>query len=185
MLDDIAKQAEQKMQKSLESLSKALTKIRTGRAHPDLLNGIVIDYYGNPTPLNQVASIMVSDPQTITVTPFEKSTVTAIDKAIRTSDLGLNPVTAGQAIRVPLPALTEERRRDLTKKVKGEAENSRIAIRNIRRDAKQHIKDLLKNKEISEDEEKGGEDKLQKLTDLYVGKVEGIIATKETDLMQI
>ncbi|GAB4393007.1 MAG: ribosome recycling factor [Gammaproteobacteria bacterium] len=178
-------QAEQRMEKSIHALQGELAKLRTGRAHASLLDHITVDYYGNETPLHQVASVSVSDPRTLLVTPWEKAMVPAVEKAILNSDLGLNPATAGQAIRVPMPPLTEERRRDLIRVVKQEAENARIAIRNIRRDANNHFKELLKDKTITEDDERRGQDEIQKLTDKFIAQIEKQIAVKEADLMEI
>ena len=185
MLNDIKNDAEARMKKSIESLSQALAKVRTGRAHPSILGGIKVDYYGQATPLAQVASVVVSDPRTLTVTPFDKSMVQAVDKAIQTSDLGLNPATAGQVIRVPLPPLTEERRISLVKQVKSEAESAKVSIRNIRRDANNDVKELLKAKEISEDDDRRSQDEIQKITDNYIKQVDSVLETKEKDLMQV
>jgi ribosome recycling factor len=185
MISDIKKSAEQKMQKSLEALKLDLGKVRTGRAHTGLLDHITVDYYGAPTAINQVANVSLADARTITVAPWEKKMLAAIEKAIRTSDLGLNPVTVGELIRVPMPALTEERRRDLTRIVKHEAEDARVAMRNIRRDANAHLKELLKDKQIAEDEERRGQDEIQKLTDRYIAEIEKILQTKEAELMAI
>jgi len=185
MLAEIEKDARVRMGKSLESLRHELAKIRTGRAHPALLEHVHVDYYGNEVPIGQAASVAVEDARTLAVTPWDKSMVQAIEKAILTSDLGLNPTTAGQVIRIPLPPLTEERRRELGKVVHNEGENAKIAIRNIRRDAIHHIKDLLKEKEISEDEEHRGEHEVQQVTDKAVGKVDEIVAEKEKELLEI
>lgn len=185
MLNDIKADAEKRMGKSIELLRQDLAKLRTGRAHPSILDGIMVEYYGNPTPLNQVANVAVEDSRTLSVTPFEKQMVQVVDKAIRSAELGLNPTTAGQVIRVPLPPLTEERRKDLTKQMKAEAENARVAIRNIRRDANTQLKSLLKEKSISEDEERKGQDVIQKSTDKYISEVEKMAQIKEADLMQI
>ena len=185
MLAEIRKSAEQKMQKSLEALKLDLGKVRTGRAHTGLLDHITVDYYGVPTVINQVANVTLADARTITVAPWEKKMLSAIEKAIRNSDLGLNPVTVGELIRVPMPALTEERRRDLTRIVKHEAENARVAMRNIRRDANAHLKELLKEKKIAEDEERRGQDDIQKLTDRYIAEIEKVLQTKEAELMAI
>ncbi len=185
MIADVKKSAEQKMQKSVEALKTDLGKVRTGRAHTGLLDHISIDYYGNATPLNQVANITLIDARTIGVSPWEKRMVQAIEKAIRDSDLGLNPATVGEVVRVPMPALTEERRKDLIKVVRGEAENARVAIRNIRRDANHHFKELLKEKQISEDEDRRGQEDIQKLTDRYIGEVDKVLQTKEADLMAV
>jgi ribosome recycling factor len=185
MTAEIRKSAEQKMQKSLEALKLDLGKVRTGRAHTGLLDHITVDYYGTPTVINQVANVTLADARTITVAPWEKKMLSAIEKAIRNSDLGLNPVTVGELIRVPMPPLTEERRRDLTKIVKQEAETARVAMRNIRRDANAHLKELLKEKKIAEDEERRGQDEVQKLTDRYITEIEKVLQTKEAELMAI
>ena len=185
MIPEIKKSAEQKMQKSLEALKLDLGKIRTGRAHTGLLDHVTMDYYGNPTAINQVASINLADARTITVAPWEKKMLGAIEKAIRNSDLGLNPATVGELIRVPMPPLTEERRRDLTKVVKHEGEAARVAMRNIRRDANAHLKDLLKEKKIAEDEERRGQDDIQKLTDRYIAEIDKLLQAKEAELMAV
>jgi ribosome recycling factor len=185
MTAEIKKAAEQKMQKSLEALKLDLGKVRTGRAHTGLLDHITVDYYGTPTAIHQVANINLADARTITVAPWEKKMLNSVEKAIRNSDLGLNPVTVGELIRVPMPALTEERRRDLIKVVKHEAENARVAMRNIRRDANTHLKDLLKEKKIAEDEERRGQDEIQKLTDRYISEIDKTLQTKEAELMAI
>ena len=185
MINEIQKDAEQRMKKSIEALKADLAKLRTGRAHPSLLDQITVEYYGSEVPLSQVANISVSDARTLTVTPWEKKMVPVIEKAILNSDLGLNPATAGDVIRIPLPPLTEERRRDLIKVVRQEGEKARVAIRNIRRDAIHQFKDLLKEKEISEDEERRAEEAIQKLTDRMVAEVEKVLAEKEKDLMEI
>ncbi|SEN78353.1 ribosome recycling factor [Nitrosospira multiformis] len=185
MIAEIKKSAEQKMQKSLEALKLDLGKIRTGRAHTGLLDHVTVDYYGNPTAINQVANINLADARTITVAPWEKKMLGAIEKAIRNSDLGLNPATVGELIRVPMPPLTEERRRDLTKVVKHEGEAARVAMRNIRRDANAHLKDLLKEKKIAEDEERRGQDDIQKLTDRYIADIDKLLQAKEAELMAV
>lgn len=185
MISDIMKSAESRMQKSIESLKNELTKIRTGRAHPSLLDHISVDYYGTPTALSQVANIAIEDARTLSITPWEKPMVAVIEKAILKSDLGLNPAVAGTVIRVPVPALTEERRRDLVKVVKNEAEGARVAIRNIRRDSNGELKALEKDKTISEDEERRAEESVQKLTDKYIKEVEAVFEKKEKDLMAI
>lgn len=185
MIADVKKTAEQKMQKSVETLKSNLGKVRTGRAHTGLLDHIKVDYYGNPTPINQVASVSLIDPRTIGVTPFEKKMAGAIEKAIRDSDLGLNPSTMGDIVRVPMPALTEERRKDLIKVVRGEAEDARVAVRNLRRDANTHLKDLLKDKKVSEDDERRGQDDVQKLTDRYIAEVDKMLTAKEAELMAV
>lgn len=185
MINDIKKSAEQKMQKSVEALKTDLGKVRTGRAHTGILDHVTVDYYGSPTPINQVANLTLVDSRTIGVAPYEKKMAAAIEKAIRDSDLGLNPSSVGDIVRVPMPALTEERRKDLIKVVRGEAENSRVAVRNIRRDANTHLKDLLKEKEISEDDERRAQDEIQKLTDKYIAEVDKVLQAKEADLMAI
>ncbi|HEY9051584.1 MAG TPA: ribosome recycling factor [Gammaproteobacteria bacterium] len=185
MIEDIKKDAEKRMKKSVESLHIEMAKIRTGRAHPSLLDHVMVDYYGSPTAIKNVANINVEDARTLVVAPWEKSMVGPIEKAIMNSDLGLNPATAGTVMRVPMPALTEDRRRDLIKVVKHEAENARVAIRNIRRDANGDIKDLLKDKEISEDESRKAEDAIQKLTDKYIALVEVELEAKEKEMMEI
>lgn len=185
MIAEIKKTTEQKMQKSLEALKTDLGKIRTGRAHTGLLDHVMVDYYGNPTPVNQVANITLVDARTIGVQPYEKNMVGPVERAIRDSDLGLNPASQGEMIRVPMPMLTEERRRDLIKVVKSEGEAAKVAVRNIRRDANNHLKDALKKKEIAEDEERRTQDEIQKLTDRYVAEIDKALAAKETDLMAV
>ncbi|PIP78840.1 MAG: ribosome recycling factor [Gammaproteobacteria bacterium CG22_combo_CG10-13_8_21_14_all_40_8] len=185
MINDILEDAQTRMGKSIDAFKHGLAKIRTGRAHPDLLQHISISYYGVDTPLSQVANVGVEDARTLLVTPWEKNTVSAIEKAIMTSNLGLNPSSAGQVIRVPIPALTEERRKDLIRIVRHEAEQGRVAIRNIRRDAISSIKDFLKEKEISEDDARKGEDEVQKHTDQYIAKLDNVLKDKETDLMSV
>ncbi|MDE1980812.1 MAG: ribosome recycling factor [Betaproteobacteria bacterium] len=185
MIADVKKSAEQKMQKSLETLKADLGKVRTGRAHAGLLDHVKVDYYGTPTPINQVAGVNLMDARTIGVSPYEKKMASAIEKAIRESDLGLNPSSQGDLIRVPMPALTEERRRDLTKVVKAEAENARVAVRNVRRDALAQLKELQKSKSISEDEERRAQEEVQKLTDRFVGEIDKQLATKESELMAV
>ena len=182
---DIKKTAEHKMQKSIESLKADLTKVRTGRAHIGLLDHVQVDYYGSMVPVNTVANITLVDSRTLGVQPWEKNMVAKVEKAIRDSDLGLNQATQGELIRVPMPALTEERRRDLTKVVKHECENARVAIRNLRRDGNAALKDLVKKKECSEDEERRAQDEVQKLTDKYITEVDKMYAQKETELMAI
>ncbi len=182
---DLKKQVEQKMQKSIEALKHDLAKVRTGRAHAGLLDHIHIDYYGQSMPLKQVANISLSDARTITVQPWEKKLAPIIEKAIRDSDLGLNPASAGDVIRVPMPPLTEDRRKELTKVVRQEGEGAKVAIRNIRRDANTTLKDALKKHELPEDEEKRAQDDVQKMTDKYVGEVDKAIAEKEKDLMSV
>jgi ribosome recycling factor len=185
MIDDIRTEAEERMGKSIEALQHNFNKIRTGRAHPSLLDGIKVDYYGADTPLNQMASINVEDARTLAVTAFDKSMTPAIEKAIMKSDLGLNPATAGEVIRIPMPMLTEETRKGYIKQAKAEAESARVSIRNARRDAMAMLKEMVKEKEISEDDERRGQDVVQKTTDAYIAKVEDALAAKETDLMEI
>jgi ribosome recycling factor len=185
MIDDIKKDAADRMGKSVEALGHELAKVRTGRAHPSLLDHVTVSYYGSQVPLNQVANVNVEDARTLTVTPWEKTMVQPVEKAILNSDLGLNPNTAGTVIRVPLPPLTEERRKDLIRVVRQEAEQSRVAVRNIRRDANQDLKSLVKEKLISEDDEHRGQDIIQMLTDQYVKKVDDLLEKKEEDLMSI
>jgi ribosome recycling factor len=185
MLKSIHQDTENRMKKSIETLSHNLAKLRTGRAHPSLLESISVDYYGNATPLSQVANVTVSDARTLTVTPWDKNMVQAIDKAIRASDLGLNPANAGTVIRVPLPPLTEERRKELAKHVRHEGEEARVAVRNIRRNANGQIKDLLKAKTITVDEERDAEEGIQKLTDRFIADIDKLVAAKETELMQV
>jgi ribosome recycling factor len=185
MTDSIKKDAKARMGKSIESLRNELAKIRTGRAHTSLLDHVMVEYYGSEVPISQVANVNVEDARTLTVTPWEKTMVSKVEKAIMTSDLGLNPSSMGTVIRVPMPALTEERRRDLVKVVRGEAENARVAIRNIRRDANNALKALVKDKEISEDEERRGQDEIQKLTDSHIEEVDKVLAEKEKELMEV
>ena len=185
MINEIHADAKDRMQKSVEALKNTLSKIRTGRAHPALLDGISVDYYGSSTPLRQLASVIAEDARTLAITVFDKSVTQAVEKAIMTSDLGLNPMSAGTVIRVPLPPLTEERRRDLVKIVRGEAEGGRVAVRNIRRDANSDLKSLLKDKEISEDDERRGQDDIQKLTDAAVKEIDTILEAKEKELMEV
>lgn len=185
MLNEITQDATERMQKSVESLVNNFKKIRTGRAHPSILEGIQVSYYGSDVPLSQVANISVEDGRTLSIIPWEKPMVPVIEKAIMTSDLGLNPATAGENIRVPMPPLTEETRKGYIKQARQEAENARVAIRNIRRDANGDIKDLLKEKEITEDDQRRGEDQIQKLTDKHVSEVDGLLEQKEKDLMEI
>ncbi|HVS27720.1 MAG TPA: ribosome recycling factor [Burkholderiales bacterium] len=185
MIADVKKSAEQKMQKTLETLKADLAKVRTGRAHTGILDHITVDYYGSQMPINQVANVTLLDPRTISVHPWGKKMVNVIEKAIRESDLGLNPATAGEVIRVPMPPLTEERRKDLIKVVKHEAENARVAVRNIRRDANNTLKELLKQKTISEDHERRAQDEIQKLTDRFISEIDKALATKEADLIAV
>jgi ribosome recycling factor len=179
------KDAEVRMQKSIEAFKNEISKLRTGRAHPSLLEHLRVDYYGNETPLSQVSNITVGDARTLVITPWEKRMTPVIEKAIMTSGLGLNPATSGDVIRVPLPALTEQRRKDLIKVVRAEAETARVSIRNVRRDANTVLKDLLKDKEMTEDEEKRLTDLVQKQTDKFIAEVDQLLAAKETDLMAI
>lgn len=185
MIDDIKKDAAERMSKSADSLRHDLAKIRTGRAHPSLLDHLRVSYYGSDVPINQVANIAVEDARTLTVTPWERTMVQAVEKAIIQSDLGVNPNTAGTVIRVPMPPLTEERRRDLQKIARQEAEQARVAVRNIRRDANHELKELVKEKLISEDDERRGQEIVQKLTDQFVKEVDQILEEKEQDLMAI
>ena len=185
MIDEIIDDAEQRMKKSVDALEVQLAKIRTGRAHPSLLDGLKVSYYGADTPLNQVANVNVQDSRTLGVTVFDKSLVQAVEKAIMSSDLGLNPNTAGTLIRIPLPPLTEERRKDFVKVVRGETENARVAVRNIRRDANTSLKTLQKDKDISEDDERRAQDSIQKLTDQFVKEIDEVLVKKEQDLMEI
>ncbi len=183
MINEIKKDTQVRMEKSLETFKGHIAKVRTGRAQPSLLDGIQVEYYGSPTPLRQLANVVAEDARTLAVTVFDRSMIAAVEKAILTSDLGLNPASAGATIRVPLPPLTEERRRDLIKIVKGEAEQGKIAVRNIRRDANEQVKALLKDKEISEDEERKAQDEIQKITDQFVKKVDEVLAEKEKELL--
>ena len=185
MLDEIMKDAGSRMSKSVDSLRTELTKIRTGRAHTSLLDHITVEYYGSQVPLNQVSNVGVEDSRTLTVTPWEKDMVKVIEKAIMASDLGLNPATAGTVIRVPLPPLTEDRRRDMIRIVRQEAEGGRIAIRNVRRDAIHDVKELMKEKMIGEDDERRAETEIQEITDKYVAEIDEVLAVKEAELMEI
>ena len=185
MIDDIKKDAESRMKKSIEALETALKRVRTGRAHPSLLDTISVSYYGSDTPLSQLANISVEEGRTLLVSPFDKQLVPDIERAIMKSDLGLNPSTAGTLIRLPLPPLTEETRRDLVKVVRAEGEQAKVSVRNIRRDANGDLKDLLKEKEISEDDARRGEEAIQQLTDRMVGEVDKLLKTKEEDLMSM
>jgi len=184
-INDIKKTADQKMTRSVETLKADYQKVRTGRAHTDLLDHVTVDYYGSMLPVNQCANVTLGDARTINVQPFEKKMVPVIEKAIRESDLGLNPATSGDVIRVPMPALTEERRRDLIKVVRHEAENARVAIRNVRRDANDQLKKLLKSHEVSEDDERRALEELQKMTDRYIAEIDRVLQAKETDLLAI
>jgi ribosome recycling factor len=185
MIADVKKSADQKMQKTLEALKVDLGKVRTGRAHTGLLDHITVDYYGTPTPLKQVANLTLPDARTIAVTPYEKRMAAVIEKAIRDSDLGLNPSTVGELVRVPMPALTEERRKELIKVVKHEAEGARVAVRNVRRDANTHLKELVREKKVSEDDERRAQDDVQKLTDRYIAEIDKVLHAKEADLMAV
>ncbi len=185
MIPELKKTSEQKMQKSLDALKADLGKVRTGRAHTGILDHVQVDYYGSPVPITQVANVTLIDARTIGVQPWEKPMVAKVEKAIRDSDLGLNPSSQGEVIRVPMPALTEERRRDLIKVIKHEGENAKVAIRNLRRDAITHLKEALKKKEVSEDDERRAQDDIQRLTDRYVAEVDRALADKEKDLMAI
>lgn len=185
MINEVKQNTEKRMQKILEATKHEVAKVRTGRANTGFLDHVMVDYYGNPTPLNQVASITASDARTLSVAPWEKNLIPAIEKAILVADLGLNPVTSGNVIRVPMPALTEERRKELIKIVRSEIEQSRVSIRNVRRDANQQLKDLVKSKEIVEDDERRASEVIQKLTDKYIAEVDAVLAEKEKDLMEI
>jgi ribosome recycling factor len=185
MLDDIKKDARERMGKCVQTFQADMRKLRTGRAHPSLIEHLKVDYYGNDTPLNQVANIAVEDGRTLVVSPWEKTMVQPIEKAIHKSDLGLNPMTAGTVIRIPMPALTEERRRDITKVLRQDAEGARVAVRNVRRDVMSAVKELLKEKQISQDDEKRAEGDIQKLTDQHIADIEKHLAAKEKEVMQI
>jgi ribosome recycling factor len=185
MINEIKLDAQVRMKKSLESLSHAFAKIRTGRAHPSILDGVMVPYYGTDTPLRQVANVIAEDARTLALTVFERGMIQAVEKAILTADLGLNPATSGTTIRVPMPALTEETRKGYTKQARQEAENARVAVRNIRRDAIGQLKDLLKEKEISEDDDRRAQEEVQKLTDKYIAEVDKALGNKETDLMAV
>ena len=185
MLDDVKKDARERMTKCVQTFVTDMKKLRTGRAHPSLIEHLKVDYYGNDTPLNQVANIAVEDGRTLVVSPWEKTMVQPIEKAIHKSDLGLNPMTAGTVIRIPMPALTEERRRDITKVLRQDAEAARVAVRNVRRDVMAAIKDLLKGKQISQDDEKRAEVEIQKLTDKHIADIEQALQAKEKEVMQV
>lgn len=185
MIDDIKAEAQERMDKSLEALSHNFNKIRTGRAHPSLLDGLRVEYYGADTPLNQVANINVEDARTLSLTAWDKAMIPEIEKAIMKSDLGLNPATAGEVIRIPMPMLTEETRKGYIRQARQEAESARVSVRNARRDAMGMLKDLVKEKEISEDDERRAQDDVQKITDSFIAKVEQQLADKEADLMEI
>ena len=185
MIEDVIKDADRRMGKSVDTLNQELAKVRTGRAHPSLLDHVLVDYYGSEVPVGQAATVSVLDARTLSVQPWDKSMVKTIEKAIMNSDLGLNPVTAGEVLRIPLPPLTEERRREMTKVVRAEGENTRVAIRNVRRDANHTLKDMVKYKMISEDDERRGEERIQKITDSHVAQVDEILADKEKEVMEI
>lgn len=185
MVNDIKQKANDRMQKALESLRSRLSKVRTGRAQPAILDGVMVDYYGTPTPLRQVAQVNVEDARTLKLTVFDRNAVKDVEKAIQKSELGLNPVVTGVDIRVPLPPLTEDRRKELVKVVRGEVEQSRVEVRNIRRDANAELKDLQKSKDISEDEQRGGEEQIQKLTDATIKQCDDLLAAKEKELMEV
>ncbi len=185
MIAELKKSTEQRMGKSVEAFKSDLGKVRTGRAHTGLLDHITVDYYGTPTPINQVAKVTLMDARTIGVTPFEKKMAQAIEKAIRDSDLGLNPAASGETVRVPMPSLTEERRKELIKVVKHEAENARVAVRNLRRDAIHHLKEALKKKEVSENDERRAQDEVQKLTDRHIAEIDKLLQQKEAELMAV
>jgi ribosome recycling factor len=185
MLEDLKKDARERMTKCVQTFQADLRKLRTGRAHPSLIEHLKVDYYGNETPLNQVANIAVEDGRTLVVSPWEKTMVQPIEKAIHKSDLGLNPMTAGTVIRIPMPALTEERRRDITKVLRQDAESARVAVRNVRRDVMNDIKDMLKEKLVSQDDEKRAEVEVQKLTDKHVADIEQLLVAKEKEVMQV
>lgn len=185
MINEIKKSAQERMSKSVDVLGVNFNKIRTGRAHPSILDSVTISYYGNPTPLSQVANVSVQDARTLVISPWEKNLISDIEKAIMKSDLGLNPSTTGDLIRVPMPALTEETRKGFIKQARAEAEHARVSIRNVRRDANSELKDLLKSKDISEDEDRRAQDEIQKITDKYTAEVDSALAVKEKDLMEI
>lgn len=185
MINDIKKDAEERMQKSVEALGNNFNKIRTGRAHPSILDGVSVSYYGSNSPLTQVANVSVLDARTLSISPWDKSMVPEIEKAIMKSDLGLNPSTMGELIRLPMPPLTEETRKGFIKQARSEAEAARVAVRNVRRDAVSNVKELLKEKEISEDEERRAGDAIQKITDKYIAEIDAALASKEKDLMEI
>ena len=185
MINEIKKDAETRMDKCVEVFKSNINKIRTGRAHPNLLDGISVEYYGSATPLRQVANVVAEDSRTLAITVFDRSLSAAVEKAIMASDLGLNPMSAGAVIRVPMPALTEERRKDLIKLVRAEAEQGRVSVRNVRRDANDKVKVLLKDKEISEDEDRKSQDEVQKMTDVMIKKIDAALADKEKELMEV
>jgi ribosome recycling factor len=185
VIADLKKSTDQKMDKSVQSFKADLAKVRTGRAHTGILDHVMVDYYGSPTALNQVAKVTLLDSRTIGVTPFEKKMTQAVEKAIRESDLGLNPASQGETVRVPMPALTEERRKELIKVVRHEAENARVAVRNLRRDAIQHLKEALKKKEVSENDERRAQDEVQKMTDRHVADIDRLLQEKEKELLAV
>jgi len=185
VIADLKKSTDQKMDKTIQAFKTDLAKVRTGRAHTGILDHVHVDYYGTPTPINQVAKVVLIDARTIGVTPFEKKLVPTIEKGIRESDLGLNPVTSGDTIRLPMPALTEERRKELVKVVKHEAENARVAVRNLRRDAIQHLKDALKKHEVSENDERRAHDEVQKMTDKHIAEIDKLLQQKEAELLAV
>lgn len=185
MIEDIIRDTTDRMQKSLDNIKHELSKIRSGRAHPSLLEQIMVPYYGSDVPINQVANVNILDARTLNVSVWDKSALAAVEKAIRSSDLGLNPVSVGDSLKVPLPPLTEDRRKELIKIVKAEAEKGRVAIRNVRRDANTHLKDLVKEKEISDDDERRAEERVQKLTNSHIDEIEKLLSTKEGELMEI
>jgi len=185
VIADLKKTTDQKMDKTIQSFKSDLGKVRTGRAHTGILDHVTVDYYGSPTPITQVAKIVLIDARTIGVTPFEKKLVPTIEKGIRESDLGLNPVTSGDTIRLPMPALTEERRKELVKVVKHEAENARVAVRNLRRDAIQHLKEALKKKEVSENDERRAQEEVQKMTDRHIAEIDKLLQQKEAELLAV
>jgi ribosome recycling factor len=185
MIENVKKDNENRMKKSIETYSSELLRMRTGRAHPSLLEHVMVDYYGSKTPVSQVANVTAEDSRTLSITPWDKNMIPVIEKAIMNAGLGLNPVTAGSVVRIPMPPLTEERRREFVKLVKHEAENARVAVRNIRRDANNEIKKLLKDKKITEDDERKAQDAIQKLTDKYIGEIDKLLEKKEKDLMEV
>jgi ribosome recycling factor len=185
VIADLKKSTDQKMDKSVQAFKADLAKVRTGRAHTGILDHVMVDYYGSPTPLNQVAKVTLLDSRTIGVTPFEKKMAQAVEKAIRDSDLGLNPASQGETVRVPMPALTEERRKELIKVVRHEAENARVAVRNLRRDANTHLKDALKKKEVSENDERAAQNEVQKMTDRHIADIDRLLAEKEKELLAV
>jgi ribosome recycling factor len=185
VIADLKKSTDQKMDKSVQAFKADLAKVRTGRAHTGILDHVMVDYYGSPTPLNQVAKVTLLDARTIGVTPFEKKMAQAVEKAIRDSDLGLNPASQGETVRVPMPALTEERRKELIKVVRHEAENARIAVRNLRRDANTHLKEALKKKEVSENDERAAQNEVQKMTDRHIADIDRLLQEKEKELLAV